>query len=101
MNNDHDHEREKFKRLMEGFSLAVYANALTEMGKINSRKLMAEMSEDPKMSRQYLEHHPSIKTDVTDKDMLLLQIDIALDTGDMEMFMRLTNELKGMECWCE
>ena len=95
MNNNH--EREKFKRLMEGFSFAVYANALAEMEKINSRKLMAEMSEESKMSRQYLEHHPSIETDVTDKDMLLLQIDMALDSGNMEMFMRLTNELKGME----
>ena len=49
------------------------------------------------MSGQYLEHHPSIKTGVTDKDMLLLQIDMALDAEDMEMFMQLTNELKGME----
>ena len=94
MNNDH--EREKFKRLMEGFSLAVYANALAEMGKINSRKVMNEISEESKMSRQYLEHHPSIETDVTDKDMLLLQIDMALDSGDMEMFIQLTDELKGM-----
>ncbi|WP_399632520.1 IDEAL domain-containing protein [Sporosarcina sp. SG10008] len=71
----------------------MYTNALGEMGKINSRKLMAEMSEGSKMSREYLEHHPSIETDVTDKDMLLLQIDMALDDGDMELFMRLTNEL--------
>ncbi|AMQ06754.1 IDEAL domain-containing protein [Sporosarcina psychrophila] len=94
MNNDH--EREKLKRLMEGFSFAVYANALAEMGKINSQKFAAEMSDEPKMSRQYLEHHPSIETDVTDKDMLLLQIDMALDAEDMELFMRLTDELKGM-----
>ena len=94
MNNDH--EREKFKRLMEGFSFAVYANALAEMGKINSQNFAAEMSDEPKMSREYLEHHPSIETDVTDKDMLLLQIDMALDAGDMEMFMQLTDELKGM-----
>ena len=94
MNNDH--EREKFKRLMEGFSFAVYANALAEMGKINSQKFAAEMSDEPKMSRQYLEHHPSIETGITDKDMLLMQIDMALDTGDMEMFMQLTDELKGM-----
>ncbi|QNK89418.1 IDEAL domain-containing protein [Sporosarcina sp. resist] len=94
MNNDH--EREKFKRLMEGFSFALYANALAEIKKIDTSKVMARMSEETKMSRQYLEHHPSIKTDVTDKDMLLLQIDMALDSGDMEMFMRLTDELKGM-----
>ncbi|MEK5070278.1 IDEAL domain-containing protein [Sporosarcina sp. FSL K6-1508] len=92
-----DHQREEFKKLMEGFSFAVYANALAEIGKINSRKLMAEMSEESKMSRQYLEHHPSIETNVTDKDMLLLQIDMALDAKDMKLFMRLTDELKGME----
>jgi len=94
MNNDH--EREKFKRLMESFSFAVYANALAEMGKINTQKPMAEMTEESKMSRQYLEHHPSIETNVTDEDMLLLQIDMALDSGDMELFMQLTDELKGM-----
>ena len=82
MNNDH--EREKFKRLMESFSIAECANALGEMGKINSRKLMAEMSEGSKIFRQYLEHHPSIETDITDEDMLLLQTDMALDAGDME-----------------
>ncbi|KAA0941600.1 IDEAL domain-containing protein [Sporosarcina sp. ANT_H38] len=49
------------------------------------------------MSREYLEHHQSIKTDVTDKDMLLLQIDRALDAKDVEMFMQLTDELNGME----
>lgn len=54
------------------------------------------MSEESKMSHEYLEHHPSIETDVTDEDMLLLQIDMALDSGDMELFMRLTDELKGM-----
>lgn len=60
------------------------------------RNLAAEMSEESKMSRQHLEHHPSIKTDITDEDMLLLQIDMALDDRDMEMFMQLTEELKGM-----
>ncbi|KAA0944095.1 IDEAL domain-containing protein [Sporosarcina sp. ANT_H38] len=95
MNNDH--EREKLKRLMEGISFAVYANAFAEMGKINSQIFTTEMSDESKMSRQYLEHHPSIKTDVTDKDMLLLQIDMALDAGDMDMFKKLTDELKGME----
>ena len=92
-----DHQREVFKKLMEGFSFAVYANALAEIRKINSRQLMAEMSEESKMSRQYLEHHPSIETVVTDKDMLLLQIDMVLDAKDMKLFVRLTDELKGME----
>lgn len=46
--------------------------------------------------RRYLEYHPSINTDMSDKAMLLLRIDMALDLEDMEMFMRLTDELKGM-----
>lgn len=46
--------------------------------------------------RRYLENHHSIQTSVTDKDMLLLQIDLALDVRDMELFLRLTNELKGI-----
>ncbi len=33
-------------------------------------------------------------TSVTDKDILLLQVDTALDGGDSEMFKQLTNELK-------
>ncbi|MEK4715098.1 MULTISPECIES: hypothetical protein [Sporosarcina] len=64
MNNDY--EREKIKRLIESFSLAVYTNALGEMGKLNSPKLTAELSEESKMSREYLEHHPSIETGITE-----------------------------------
>ncbi|WP_255452164.1 hypothetical protein GGGNBK_11460 [Sporosarcina sp. ANT_H38] len=37
MNNDH--EREKFKILMEGISFAVYVNAFAKMRKINLSKL--------------------------------------------------------------
>ncbi|WP_255452486.1 hypothetical protein [Sporosarcina sp. ANT_H38] len=43
MNNDH--EREKLKRLMEGISFAMYANAFAEMGKINSQIFTTEMSD--------------------------------------------------------
>lgn len=43
-----------------------------------------------------MELHESIKTSITDEDMLLLQIDHALDSGDVERFMLLTSELKGM-----
>lgn len=94
MNNDH--EREMFRSLMKSFSYAMHKNTLEEMQNIVSRKLAAERSEESKMSREYLEHHPSIETDVTDEDMLLLQIDMALDSGDMKLFMQLTDELKGM-----
>jgi len=44
-----------------------------------------------------LEHDPRIKTSITDKDMLLLNIDMALDGGDAEMFTLLTDELKVLE----
>lgn len=47
--------------------------------------------------RRHLEHHHSIQTSITDKDMLLLKVDMALDEGDMEKFMKLTGELNGME----
>lgn len=58
---------------------------------------LAEVKMKMDSPREYFEHHPSIKTVVTDKDMLLIHIDMALDAGDMEMFMRLTDELRGME----
>lgn len=44
-----------------------------------------------------LEHDPRIKTSLTDKDMLLLHIDMALDAGDVDAFMRLTKGLNEME----
>lgn len=43
------------------------------------------------------EHDPRIKTSLTDKDMLLLHIDMALDSGDVDTFMQLTEALNGME----
>ncbi len=91
MNN---HENDFIKNLMKA---ALLSGISAEMQKIDSRKSMAEMPEGTKMSRQYLEHHPSIDTGITDKDMLLLQIDMALDVKDAERFMQLTDELKGME----
>lgn len=68
-------------------------NAFYEM---EAQKVTAAF-ESRKIPREHLEHDPSIQTDITDIDMLLLHIDIALDSGDSELFMQLTNELKGME----
>lgn len=42
-----------------------------------------------------LEHDPNIKTTVTDRDMLLLHIDIALDERDEVAFKALARELEG------
>ncbi|MEK4403468.1 IDEAL domain-containing protein [Sporosarcina sp. FSL K6-6792] len=67
-----------------------------QMQNTDTRKLVPGIFIGTDEHRLYLEYHPSIKTDVTDEDMLLVQIDMALDAGDMEMFMRLTDELKGM-----
>lgn len=47
--------------------------------------------------REFIECSPSIKTNVTDKDMLLLRIDMALDSGDEEAFRLLTDELGELE----
>ena len=57
---------------------------------------LAETKQRIDNPRKYLECHPSIQTSVTDEDMLLVQIDMALDERDMELFVRLTDELKGM-----
>lgn len=91
MNNDR--ERELIRSLIQNATFAVYG---MEMQKLYTRNFTTDMPGESKMSRDYLEHHPSIKTDVTDKDMLLLQIDLALDAKDMKLFVRLTDELKGM-----
>ena len=45
----------------------------------------------------WLEHDPRIKTSLTDKDMLLLHIDMALDAGDVDAFMGLIEALKSFE----
>lgn len=63
----------------------------------NIKNLASSMNDNMQRSYRELEHHPSIQTDITDKDMLLIRIDMALDAGDSELFMHLTNELKGME----
>lgn len=60
------------------------------------REEFQEMFNGTKERRRYLEYHHSIQTSVRDEDMLVLQIDMALDAGDMERFMQLKEELKGM-----
>ncbi len=67
-----NHDNDFFKNFKKA---ALISSISAEMQKIDCRKIMAEMSEGTQMSRQYLEHHPSIETGVTDKDILLLQID--------------------------
>ncbi|MFD2046031.1 IDEAL domain-containing protein [Ornithinibacillus salinisoli] len=42
----------------------------------------------------YEEMEYNCKTSITDEDMLRIQIDYALDTGNKELFMRLTQQLK-------
>lgn len=43
------------------------------------------------------EYNPKIQTRLTDMDMLLLRIDMALDAGDKEQFLLLTDQLKEVE----
>jgi len=74
----------------------IKASLLNSFSEMNAQKATASF-ESRKIPREHLEHHPSIQTAITDKDMLLLHIDMALDAGDLELFMHLTNELKGME----
>ena len=67
------------------------------------KQIMKKMLEDQmvnprqKMSeREYerLEYSSFIETTVTDKDLLKLHIDIALQNKDKEAFMKLTNQLQ-------
>lgn len=97
MNNNF--EREILKKLLQNTSYAVYKSSLIEMQRTEFEKLTEEMFPGTRMSRYELEleHHPSIQTNVTDKDMLLVHIDMALDEGDSELFQLLTDELKAME----
>ena len=77
-------------------SAAFASNILAEVKKIDSRALMCGLTKDQRIRREYLECHDSFQTDITDEDMLLLQVDHALDSGDAARFMQLTNELKGI-----
>lgn len=49
------------------------------------------------LSYYEMEHAHDIQCGITDEDMLLLRIDMALDTGNVELFMQLTDQLKEME----
>lgn len=58
----------------------------------NSYKVAIAM-ETENLTRQHIEHHPSIETSITDRDMLPFLIDYALYTRNEEMFMKLTGEM--------
>lgn len=65
--------------------------------KANHPSFLEKVKKDIGSPREFIECHPSIKTSVTDKDMLLLRIDMALDGGDEEMFKLLTDGLRELE----
>lgn len=56
-----------------------------------------DMSRKINFSYQRLEFSPSIDTNITDADMLRIHIDIALDNGDKDLFMKLTEQLMQIE----
>ncbi|WP_342512817.1 IDEAL domain-containing protein [Sporosarcina sp. FSL K6-1522] len=93
----HSDNSDFIKKLMMASMQMSLNSALTDLQ--NDSKLRERLREAFRLTdKQYrsLECHDSIQTDVTDADMLLLQIDHALDCGDAERFMALTDELKGM-----
>ena len=61
------------------------------------QNFLDEMKKRIENPREFFECHPSIKTNITDKDLLLMHIDIALDSGDEKQFKLLTEELKATE----
>lgn len=58
---------------------------------------LKELSRNIHFSYERLEFSPSIKTEITDADMLRIHIDIALDNGDKVLFMKLTDQLSQIE----
>lgn len=64
--------------------------------KANHPSILEQVKRAVGSPREFIECHPSIETDIADKDMLLLRIDMALDSGDEEVFGLLTGELKGL-----
>ncbi len=91
MNN---HESDFIKSMMKA---ALIHNVLEGAKKIDGRALMSGATEGSDIRRRFPEHHPSIQTAITDKDMLLLHIDMALDIENEELFKLLTAELRVME----
>lgn len=51
-------------------------------------------SGDKELYRRLVEENPHIKTGLTDKDVLLIRIDGALESGNKSLFMDLTDELR-------
>lgn len=95
MNKGHN---DFFNKLMAASVHMSIASALADLQ--NDSKIRENVREAFRLTdKQYwrLECHEGIQTDVTDEDMLLLQIDMALDSGDEELFMQLTKALNGME----
>lgn len=87
----------KHKFMQKMIALSIVQGGIPN-SKIDIESLLSVMGPESKVKyRNYVESHPSIKSKVTDKDMILCQIDWALENGDRNLFMKLTKELKEME----
>ena len=70
-------------------------DVIRELMRVHLMKCAFKVLNEQTVSYFEMEHAPDIQCGITDEDMLLLRIDMALDTGDVELFMQLTNALKG------
>lgn len=92
---DNDSNRDFIREMIAISILQKYARGGTSSGEVLAVLLGSQ--EDKELLRYNVESHPSIKSKITDKDMLLCRIDWALENRDMESFTGLTNELKELE----
>ena len=87
MNNHND-----FRKIMHEM---IMQEALRETLKILSAGKPVQSLKDFEARRE--EYDPSIETSITDRDMLLWRIDMALDNRDEFAFDLLVRELEGVE----
>jgi len=95
MKLDNDSNRDFVREMIAISMLQKYARGGTSSGELLATLLGSQ--EDKELLRYNLESNPSIKCEITDKEMLLCRIDWALEARDMESFTILTNELKELE----
>lgn len=70
---------------------------LENMGRDPIKEYVFRKFEGRTELRQLIECNPNIETTITDTDMLLWRIDMALDNGDEVAFGLLVQELEGVE----
>lgn len=89
MNGHNDFEKVLYQMVMQ----QMFGNVARDLVKEHATQKLEGRTE----LRQLIECNPNIETAITDTDMLLWRIDMALDNGDEVTFDLLVQELEGVE----